>query len=206
MVQAGKKDLIYKSAKKLFNKYGIKKVSIDMIVNKAWVAKGTFYLYYENKHQLYVEIINSVTDQIKQKIIKCENDSYQDVKTRLMYDFVWSFEFFESQNIFKQIARWNQDYFSWDINTKTMQKNHIKFLKEVFENHLDTDIDFELLAKIMWFYKHLDTIKIYFSSKEEFDEHKIKFAAILIEWFFTDYQKLCDNFDTNKINKLLKIK
>lgn len=206
MVQAGKKDLIYKSAKKLFNKYGIKKVSIDMIVNKAWVAKGTFYLYYENKHQLYVEIINSVTDQIKQKIIKCENDSYQDVKTRLMYDFVGSFEFFESQNIFKQIARWNQDYFSWDINTKTMQTNHIKFLKEVFENHLDRDIDFELLAKIMWFYKHLDTIKIYFSSKEEFDEHKIKFAAILIEGFFADYQKLCDNFDTNKINKLLKIK
>jgi AcrR family transcriptional regulator len=35
LVQAGKKDLIYKSAKKLFNKYGIKKVSIDMIVNKA---------------------------------------------------------------------------------------------------------------------------------------------------------------------------
>ncbi len=200
---ANKKKLIYKVAKKLFEKQGIKKVSIDMIVQKAEIAKWTFYLYYKNKHELYEEILQWISFKIKQKIWQC-NSYHKDIKQRLLYDFVWSYEFFQSQVIFKQIALWNQNYFSWNIDAKFMQKKHIDFLKSIFDTHLWEDINFELLAKLMSFYKNLDIIRINCDSDEEFNKYKLDFAAILVEWFFSDYSSLVSTFDKNKINKLIK--
>ncbi len=203
MPSVDKKLLIYKSAKKLFEKHGIKNVSIDMIVQKAGIAKWTFYLYYKNKHELYEEILHWIAEKIKQKISKC-NWNHQDIKQRLLYDFIWSYEFFESQVIFKQIASWNKDYFSWYIDAKFMQKEHIDFLKSIFDKQFWNDINFELLAKLMSFYKNLDIIRVNCNSDEEFNKYKLDFAAIFIEWFFSDYKNLVQKFDTNKINTLIK--
>ncbi len=203
MPTTDKKTLIYKSAKKLFEKHGIKKVSIDMIVQKAEIAKWTFYLYYKNKHELYEEILRGIAEKIKQKITKCDCEN-ENIKHRLLYDFVWSYEFFESQVIFKQIALWNQNYYSWYIDAKFMQKQHIDFLKSLFDDTFWTNIDFELLAKLMSFYKNLDIIRVNCSSDEEFNKYKLDFAAIFVEWLFSDYKSLVQKFDKNKINKLIK--
>ncbi len=203
MPTVDKKNLIYNSAKKLFEKHGIKKVSIDMIVKKAEIAKWTFYLYYRNKHELYEEILHWISIKIKQKISKCDCQS-ENIKQRLLYDFVWSYEFFESQVIFKQISLWNRDYYSWYIDANFMQKQHIDFLKSLFDDTFWKEIDFDLLAKLMSFYKNLDIIRVNCNSDEEFNKYKLDFAAIFIEWFFTDYKTLVNTFDKNKINKLIK--
>lgn len=41
---------------RLFTAYGIKKVSIDEIVQAAGIAKGSFYAFYPSKEHLYMEI------------------------------------------------------------------------------------------------------------------------------------------------------
>lgn len=69
-----KEKLIYNSWKNLFEKYWISKVSIDMIVEDAWVAKWTFYLYFKNKQELYEKIIFDIFEKWKSIISKLSKE------------------------------------------------------------------------------------------------------------------------------------
>jgi AcrR family transcriptional regulator len=52
----------------LFN-VGIKKITVDELVHGANIAKGTFYLFYENKEQLFYEVFRLRHDQIQDQFI-----------------------------------------------------------------------------------------------------------------------------------------
>lgn len=53
---------IYDSARELFGKYGLDAVSVDDIVQRANVAKGSFYVHFESRDALLVELI---TEQVR---------------------------------------------------------------------------------------------------------------------------------------------
>jgi AcrR family transcriptional regulator len=55
--QARKRQLILKAATELFIAYGYRKTTIDDVASAAGVAKGTVYLYYRNKAQLFLHAI-----------------------------------------------------------------------------------------------------------------------------------------------------
>ncbi len=62
-----KMKIIIESAMTLFNKYGIKKVSIEEIAKEASVSKVTIYKYFESKENLYSEIVKKILENnIKQ--------------------------------------------------------------------------------------------------------------------------------------------
>lgn len=54
------KDIIYEKlnieGEKLFSLYGLKKVTVDDIVNAVGIAKGSFYSFYKNKEELFMEL------------------------------------------------------------------------------------------------------------------------------------------------------
>lgn len=45
---------------RLFTAYGVKKVSVDELVQAAGIAKGSFYTFYENKEHLFMDISGSL--------------------------------------------------------------------------------------------------------------------------------------------------
>src|SRR5262245_47334348 len=55
--QAKKRARILRAATELFEKQGYRKTRIDEIARAAGVAKGTVYLYFENKGMLFVHVI-----------------------------------------------------------------------------------------------------------------------------------------------------
>ncbi len=55
--KAIKENRLYNTAFKLFTEKGIKNTSIQEIVDKAGVAKGTFYLYFKDKYDLQDQLI-----------------------------------------------------------------------------------------------------------------------------------------------------
>lgn len=55
--QVRKRQAILKAAAELFIAYGYRKTTIDDIASAASVAKGTVYLYYRNKAQLFLHAI-----------------------------------------------------------------------------------------------------------------------------------------------------
>jgi len=58
-----KKDIpaeILEAAKELFFKHGFKRISIEDICNKAKVCRRTFYVYFENKTDLLIQLLQHI--------------------------------------------------------------------------------------------------------------------------------------------------
>lgn len=81
-----KKDALLNTAFELFVSKGIQKTSISDIVEKAGVAKGTFYLYFTDKYDLRNKLIAHKANQLFQ-------DAYNAMHQK-------SFESFEDQVVF----------------------------------------------------------------------------------------------------------
>jgi AcrR family transcriptional regulator len=49
--------------------YGVKKTTVDELVKRVNIPKGTFYLFYESKELLLFDVINDVHDEIQTLLI-----------------------------------------------------------------------------------------------------------------------------------------
>jgi len=58
------KKRLYESAEKLFNQYDYEDVSVEAIAEAAGVTKGTFYVHFNSKDELYVSIFIDYVSQI----------------------------------------------------------------------------------------------------------------------------------------------
>ena len=64
-----KKLAIKACARELFNENGYKKTSISSIMEKCQMATGTFYLYYESKDHIFMEIYMEENEKLKKEIM-----------------------------------------------------------------------------------------------------------------------------------------
>jgi AcrR family transcriptional regulator len=55
-------------ARKLFETQGIKKTSVDELAQAAGISKGAFYLFYESKEELYMEILEGLETDFRKRI------------------------------------------------------------------------------------------------------------------------------------------
>ena len=90
------KDNIFKVAMSLFSQNEYKQVDMKMIAQESGIAVGTLYNYYENKQELYIEILRTSWEQTfaklnnidemyispKQKLQKCIEQLYTDIESR----------------------------------------------------------------------------------------------------------------------------
>lgn len=58
------RETLKNEGKQLFARLGLKKVTIDDIVNATGIAKATFYTFYENKESLFLDIVQSSQREI----------------------------------------------------------------------------------------------------------------------------------------------
>jgi len=58
-----KKNTILRAARKLFFDRGFKSVTVDSIAAKAGVSKGSIYLYFDSKEEIYAQVL--ITDNIE---------------------------------------------------------------------------------------------------------------------------------------------
>jgi AcrR family transcriptional regulator len=68
------KNRILENGKELFEKNGIKKTSIDKIVEMVGIAKGSFYNFYASKEAMVYELILMVENKMHEEEMKNLND------------------------------------------------------------------------------------------------------------------------------------
>lgn len=77
-----KKEALYKTAFELFTTKGIHKTTISDIVEKAGVAKGTFYLYFTDKYDISNKLVAKKTSSLFTNAVnaveKTNLDNFQD--------------------------------------------------------------------------------------------------------------------------------
>lgn len=62
------KNRLREEAAKCLAKYGIRRTTVDELVKRVKIPKGTFYLFYESKEQLLFEVILEQHEQVEQEL------------------------------------------------------------------------------------------------------------------------------------------
>src|SRR5918993_1182095 len=77
------KNKIIKSAISTFSKYGYDKSRMDDIAKTAKLSKGTIYLYFKNKEELFNAISERNTNELKNQLSKLFQNSDNDLITSI---------------------------------------------------------------------------------------------------------------------------
>ncbi len=121
------KELIKKTllseGKKLFEKYGLQKTTVDEIVNAAQISKGSFYIFYQSKEELYFDVLDSTEQELREKIF--ENVFKPEINRR---DSFKSFlnqmvEILTSMPLYEQINAANYELLLRKLPEETLQKH-----------------------------------------------------------------------------------
>lgn len=116
-LQKAKKKLhLIQAAYECFSEKGIHKSSIDEIVNKANVAKGTFYLYFKDKkdlfEQLCLEVSKNVLLNAYHSVLQRQVSEYEEIVISFVDAII---EYFKSH---KNELTMLEKNFSWPIIQK----------------------------------------------------------------------------------------
>lgn len=149
-----KKQNLINSAYELFMKKGINKTSVDEIVAKANVAKGTFYLYFKDKSDVMQEIVYRISYSVLMEAYEFakarEEDDFAD-NVILMIDYI--IEYFKKNKLVLKLIQKN---FSWPlIQEKMSNPNDERSLDGLFKECINNPY--------MQIYSPDDAFKIIFS-------------------------------------------
>lgn len=86
------KKRLKEEAAKCLAQYGVRHTTVDEIVQRVNIPKGTFYLFYKSKELLLFEVILEEHEMIEQKVYRAVNEMKQDGDiaeqlTRIVCDF-----------------------------------------------------------------------------------------------------------------------
>lgn len=68
------RDELINAGREFFGKYGLRKTSIEDLTKAVGIAQGSFYTFFDSKEELYLEVINSEGEAIKENFLKQEKD------------------------------------------------------------------------------------------------------------------------------------
>lgn len=86
------KKQLKEEAAKCLAQYGVRHTTVDEIVQRVNIPKGTFYLFYKSKELLLFEVILEEHEMIEQEVYRAVNEMKQDGDiakqlTRIVCDF-----------------------------------------------------------------------------------------------------------------------
>ena len=104
----------------LFTEKGVAKTSVDEIVRRANVAKGTFYLYFQDKDQLLQQLVYDISARVLE-------EAYAWLEERRTPDFVenvllmldYIIEYFKRNKLVLRLVERN---FSWPMVARQMSE------------------------------------------------------------------------------------
>jgi AcrR family transcriptional regulator len=68
MEQKARREQVLRHAKRIFARKGYHRTNIADIVTRAQIARGTFYLYFQNKRDLFEELLEQVLGELRLRI------------------------------------------------------------------------------------------------------------------------------------------
>ena len=80
-----------KEANKCMEQYGIKKTTVDELVKRVNIPKGTFYLFYPSKEvllfEVLLEILDRINEEVYQAIVNISKDNLVESFTEVLFTF-----------------------------------------------------------------------------------------------------------------------
>jgi AcrR family transcriptional regulator len=122
---------------RLFSTYGLKKTSVEELAAAAGISKGAFYLFYETKEALFMDVMEQAEGRYRQQILALVGQPGPTPRARLFSIFKTAFELFNTEPILQAITRGDYEMLALRVTTVD------------FDQHLSSDYRFveELVAR-----------------------------------------------------------
>lgn len=134
-----KEQKLYKGAYDLFLEQGVENTRVDQIAKKAGVAKGTFYLYFDDKHDLIKKLIHRKSYKLaKEGLEKTRDMHFEKFEDAIIYFINYIIEYLRENKLMLKIITKN---FSNGLYTDEQDKNlegieEVNSILEIFINNL----------------------------------------------------------------------
>lgn len=133
-----KEEELFLAAYDLFLKNGIEKTSIDDITKNARVAKGTFYLYFNDKYDILNKLILRKSNEIiREGLAKTNAFGSNDFKERTLFFIDYIINYLKDNVSLLKLINKN---ISWGLYRKAIMKpeayNDVKKVLDIFVKNL----------------------------------------------------------------------
>jgi len=110
-------------ARRLFEKYGLQKTTVDEIVRAANISKGSFYIFYQSKEELYFDVLEEVEREFKDKMFK--NAFKPDMNRRKSFKSFLNqmIELLITMPLYKEITSSNYELLLRKLPEETLEKH-----------------------------------------------------------------------------------
>ena len=173
-----KEEQILEATRKLFNKYGYKRVSMDEIARESGVTKKTIYSYYNSKEELLKQIINEEVQNMKSIVEEIEKEEKPFFE--MVHKVICALLHYKKERQFLRIIVEESEIFK---NPKVLE--NIKVIDKTIQNYIREKLEYAQDKKF---------IKVKDIDITAFIIYKV-YIAMLFEWEDTDIEeeKLADN-------------
>jgi AcrR family transcriptional regulator len=176
---------ILKQAQLLFQKFGLKKTTMDEIAEACGKAKSTLYYYFKSKEEVFQEVLQMELKNLR-KLVKNKVDEHKTLKDKIKVYFIeFHKEAMHKINLYAVIKqeltnRLSTDYFN------EIRKFEISYLTRLMEDGYDND-EFKSIERedIPWFAElmlaaFLGIVRYSIEEKGKINESTLDKAAELI--------------------------
>lgn len=115
------------AAKEYMVVFGIKKTTVDELVKKVGIPKGTFYLFYKSKEELFYEVIEGIHDDIQNKALKDIAAMDGNLSVEGMVElFMGLFNLMDESNLINLMVSGEMDILMRKLPDEVVKKHHKK--------------------------------------------------------------------------------
>ncbi|MDA8124823.1 MAG: TetR/AcrR family transcriptional regulator [Deltaproteobacteria bacterium] len=118
-----RRNVILKAARKLFFERGFKQVTVESIAKKAELSKGSIYLYYNSKEEIYTQILLSDIDKFHDRFTGILNDPLSASAAIFKYADIYVDFFLNDRELFRILMTYMLH--TADMNLPEDLNNHI---------------------------------------------------------------------------------
>ncbi|MGF1473369.1 MAG: TetR/AcrR family transcriptional regulator [Rubrobacteraceae bacterium] len=78
------REQLLESGREMFSRYGLKKTSLEDLTRPAGIAKSSFYGFFDSKEALYMEILMSMRQEVKDRILGASFEADNDAREAIV--------------------------------------------------------------------------------------------------------------------------
>jgi len=121
--------------KKLFEKHGLKKTSVDEVTEAVGISKGAFYLFYGSKEELFLEILEQIEKEIQTSILEFTLMPKADARKNVSAMLKGFLSTWDDYPLLKNFSKSDFDYLARKVPVKRIQQ-HVQSDTEFTNNFI----------------------------------------------------------------------
>ena len=108
---------------KLFSTYGLKKTNIEELAAAAGISKGAFYIFYESKEALFMDVVELAEERFRQEILAAIDRPGPSPRARLVAVLKQAFSLMKTMPILQHFTRGDYDLLYRRLPAEKLQEH-----------------------------------------------------------------------------------